>query len=550
MSDDKPSYNLNTILYGPPGTGKTYNTIKMAAEIINQPELDKVKQEIKDASDKVKPEKEWTDDERKKYSELYYKKCEQIFQEGRKNGQIEFVTFHQNYSYEDFIEGLRPTRTGQIEIEDGIFMRAAVNAAKHLPKKELPIPKYDENYTLKLFDRLLYEYFRRISETVRLSGSYNFAQFSNSPTTFAGTTDEMFNNHILKAKYSNRKPDSIDRASLFVLFKYCFIEKNNYAYNTLKDSLEVKAVDHIWNNIYQDFIVVFIGATLSREYIVAKDKFLRYPYHQLTNDEKVTSPKTVLIIDEINRGNISKVFGEAITLIEDDKRLGAKHELQITLPYSKDKFGIPLNLYIIGTMNTADRSIALVDLALRRRFEFVEMMPKPDLLKTKVEGIELDELLKTMNDRIEYLKDRNHLIGHAYFMDCTTVDNVAEVLRKKIIPLLQEYFFDDWGQICLVLGDGENQKKDVTLKIILGVKDLDSKTILGYEDSDSPEPRKQYDVIQVQDITQDHIIAIYKLNHVKTTVNHESSASDTVSEDNDSGTNGATVSDQSGSAAT
>ena len=191
----------------------------------------------------------------------------------------------------------------------------------------------------------------------------------------------------------------------------------------------------------------------------------------LSKEERKTyfqnsNAKYAILIDEINRGNISKIFGELITLIEQTKRLGAEDELIIELPYSKEKFGVPSNLYVIGTMNTADRSIALMDTALRRRFEFTEMMPDTK----ELEGIEIDEiniaqLLDTINKRIEYLYDRDHTIGHAYFTslkETPTLKALEGIFKNKIIPLLQEYFYDDWEKIMLVLGKGFIEK--TTLK--------------------------------------------------------------------------------------
>lgn len=168
-----------------------------------------------------------------------------------------------------------------------------------------------------------------------------------------------------------------------------------------------------------------------------------------------------LFIDEINRGNISKIFGELITLIEPDKR-----GLQVVLPYSKSVFSVPENLWIIGTMNTADRSIALMDTALRRRFAFKELMPDAALLSKDVEGINLQELLMRINERIAFLLDRDHTIGHSYFINCKSKSGVCDVFRDKIIPLLQEYFYKDWSKIQLVLGDNSQWGKTDVHKLV------------------------------------------------------------------------------------
>lgn len=270
-------HSLNTILQGPPGTGKTYQTVNYALSIIENRTLKELA---------IEPRKD----------------LRQRFEKYRAKGQIQFITFHQSYAYEDFVEGIKPsTNNGQIEynIENGIFKQIALTAEK------------------------------------------------------------------------------------------------------------------------------------------------------ATN----TQQKHVLIIDEINRGNIPAIFGELISLIEPDKRAGQTESIQTILPYSKESFSIPPNLYLLGTMNTSDRSIEVMDIALRRRFNFVEMPPQPVLLQPAIEaGVNLEKLLTTLNHRIEALLDKEHLIGHAYFMEVATLDDLMELFAKKIIPLLKEYFFGDLNKIGLVLG--------------------------------------------------------------------------------------------------
>ncbi|MEX2445187.1 MAG: AAA family ATPase [Alkalispirochaeta sp.] len=178
-------------------------------------------------------------------------------------------------------------------------------------------------------------------------------------------------------------------------------------------------------------------------------------------DLAATDPENpyVLVVDEISRGNAARVFGELITLIEDDKRSGAPNQLATTLPYSGRRFSVPANVYIVGTMNTADRSVEALDTAFRRRFSFVEMLPRPELLSladTADVDIDLGSILAAMNWRIEKLIDRDHQIGHAYFMRIASADDPLQAIREvfvdRVIPLLREYFYSDQAKIGLVLG--------------------------------------------------------------------------------------------------
>ena len=390
-NDKKLTYPLNQILYGPPGTGKTYSVVRKALEIIEG-----------NASD-----------DRSKFKEYVEK------------GQIKFITFHQSYGYEEFVEGIKAeTKNDNVSyrIEDGAFKRICKRANGDNWKKIL-LKDTKEELTEDGFKKLYKNYVDKLP----IFSNNMYGKILETPT--------------------DKQPFYLYKNNLFsILVK----PQNSNDPKTISCDKLIKDIFHNDNYGMLSYEPVIIQDILGQEYESYKANHINQNY--------------ILIIDEINRGNISKIFGELITLIEPSKRLGADDEIMVELPYSKEKFGVPSNLYIIGTMNTADRSIALMDTALRRRFEFVEMMPEYDNLnKINIEGINIGEMLKTINERIEYLYDRDHTIGHAYFIDVADMKTLANVFKNKILPLLQEYFYDDWEKIRLVLGDSQ---KDENLQLV------------------------------------------------------------------------------------
>ncbi|EDP6955914.1 AAA domain-containing protein [Campylobacter jejuni] len=395
---------LNQILYGSPGTGKTYHTIDKALEILGK-------------------NLESRDDKKAKFDE-YVKK-----------GQIVFTTFHQSYGYEEFVEGIKPridseenSKEIEYEIKDGIF--------KELCEKAL------DNYENSILNAD--ELNKKIELKEKVENFLNWLLETNEP--------------IGKTKGGNFFVIEIDNKTIVIYSEG--IERFDGIFNlNLSIFMELLKCKDEFNNATEMFKKVFNRDYADRThtyYFNLVKKFKAYE-KQLTakiennkNNDNSLKPY-IIIIDEINRGNVSKIFGELITLIEPSKRIGEKEELKVTLPYSGEKFGVPKNVYIIGTMNTADRSITSLDTALRRRFEFVEMMPDVSKLSMDCEGINLQELLKAINTRIEYLLDREKTIGHAFFVSVENLEDLKKVFQNKIIPLLQEYFYNDYVLIDAVL---------------------------------------------------------------------------------------------------
>ena len=474
-NDQNNSLPINQILYGPPGTGKTYNTVTEAVAIIQNKTFEELKR-------------------------LGRKIVKKEFDALSKKGQILFTTFHQSMSYEDFVEGIKPTliedtekETQQVsyDVIGGIFKLAAARAAYNSYKEFHTESNLSYTYS-QLHEAFIEMAREKISKDDLLvcetkNGSFveifrinkNDSIQARAKGSHVTSVAPLTKENIQKLYDTYKSVDQINHlqevrdvvevsprtTEFYAVFK-ALLEFEKKSFKPDKETEELKEID------------------LTDEEVVRQ--FDSGVFTEVSRKHGRNSSKVVLVIDEINRGNVSAIFGELITLLEEDKRLGEPNQLYITLPYSKKQFSVPSNLYVIGTMNTADRSVEALDTALRRRFTFKELMPNPSLLSDiQFDGFTLEEVLKTINERIEVLVDRDHTIGHSYFLsiDSGDIEALSTVFQNKIIPLLQEYFYHDYEKMALILGTGfVEQKKNNEVKFAsfenLDIPPIDNQLVL------------------------------------------------------------------------
>lgn len=456
IDDKKTVTNIpkNTILYGPPGTGKTYHTVIYAVAIIeNKPFLDV---------------------ENEPYEEILLR-----YNDYKAAGLIEFTTFHQSYGYEEFIEGIKPVmntdndeqKNIEYEISSGLFKSfcekasqptlqkinqdIGINASPTIWKVSLEGTGNNATRTECLKNGHIRIGYDEYGENITSETDFSSTGGKNVLDTFIY---KMQIGDIVLSCFSSRTIDAIG------------IVTGDYEWHDeYKHYKRLRKVNWLVKNIRED-ITEANGSTMTLSSVhklklsLSDVMSIVSKYVPESNEVQKNTKNYVFIIDEINRGNISKIFGELITLIEPTKRIGQIEETSVKLPYSKKLFGVPDNVYLIGTMNTADRSIATIDTALRRRFQFKEMQPDPDVLDgVYVENISIKNLLARMNLKISVLYDREHTIGHAYFTklkENPTIEMLSSIFKNTIIPLLQEYFYDDYEKIRLIFGDNNKQNEE------------------------------------------------------------------------------------------
>lgn len=455
---------INRILYGPPGTGKTYHTVNEALDLLD-PEFKRAHEDDRAA-------------------------LKARFDELAAAQRIRFVTFHQSFSYEDFVEGIRADSEGgelQYRVEPGVFReiceaarsRAVADADDGIDisgRRIWKISLGDANTEGHVFDECM-------KEGIALLGFGFGADFSGVDSREA---------ILHRIQQANEEVGAGDYA-ITALNTFIRKVRTGDLLVVTHGNLAFRAIGEVTGEYFHreqeegEHYVQARPVRWLREYApprpygdLMENRFSQMTIYELRpgsislerladllapgRSDAGEPEARVLIIDEINRGNVSRIFGELITLIEPSKREGAEEALKVTLPYSKESFSVPRNVHIIGTMNTADRSLAGLDVALRRRFEFREMMPDTGALAgVAVAGIPVDRMLETMNQRIEVLLGRDFMIGHAYFMGLKGsggLDDLARIFRRQVLPLLQEYFFEDWEKIALVLNDHRKASED------------------------------------------------------------------------------------------
>lgn len=494
---NKKTFDHNIILYGPPGTGKTYNTVNYAVAIC-RPDLD--------------------------VESMSHEELLTVFNELKDQGRIAFTTFHQSYGYEEFIEGIKPKMTEGDENTDLIYDVVPGVFKTFCEKALLPSAQKEADYGLNKNPSVW---------KVSLGHTYD------NPTR----SDCMENGHIRIGwdEYGEDLPETEDNYSgKAVLNSYynkmkvgdiilsCYTSSTIDAIGVVTGECEwhpeydehkrLRKVRWLVKGINEDIVELNGGSTMTLSTVYkmkiptsAVFDIVKKYENSLDEDSNIEGRENfVFIIDEINRGNISKIFGELITLIEETKRAGAPEAMDARLPYSGEAFSVPDNVYILGTMNTADRSIALMDTALRRRFSFVEMPARPEILtdinaQYVTEGpvtVDVVEMLRTINKRIEVLYDREHTIGHAFFTrlkDDPSCSKLADIFKRSVIPLLQEYFYEDYSKIQLILGD--NEKSDDNYKFIRKNEETKKEVFKGNPDIDMDESERFY----VNDAAFDHI---------------------------------------------
>lgn len=385
-----------------------------------------------------------------------------IFDQKMESGQIAFVTFHQSVSYEDFIEGIKPDANARNEVtysvKPGLFKTIAAAARNNWLDTST-----GRNGRLSFEDA-----FDQLKNEWELNPEMKF------PLKTPGYDYEILDFTETSIRFKKSSGGTGHTLSINTL--------GDYFYNR-------RAINPTGVGIYYPSIL---------------EKLKTYKPSSPSDTKR---KNYVMIIDEINRGNVSRIFGELITLIEDDKRLGCDEALEAALPYSHDKFGVPPNLYIIGTMNTADRSVEALDAALRRRFSFTEMPPEPDTIKAVIADISLKQLLITINTRIEKLLDKDHQIGHSYLMKVDSIDQLQAAFYNEIIPLLQEYFFGAYDKMGLVLGDGFVRIKN------------DAQQIFADFDTDSAADLEERPVYEIIDYRKADTIHVLKINNQERAMN-------------------------------